>query len=175
MLSILQSRVWFCSQIVQQLCELLQLYLAFEMAWVPKQALLDRLLAEGACINDHFYLVVELFDLQNIWFSTVCEIKTVIFFRVKNTILGLGLEKLIGGLQQLITITKALLKSEFRKDETQREMYLWNITALLMSYCSAKVWRVEMSYQLSANQCDMRAKHAVLYFNSAVSFFCFVF
>lgn len=105
--------------------------------------------AEGRCINDNFYLVVESFDLQNIWFSTVCEIKTVIFFRLKNTIPGLGLEKLLGGLQQLITITKVLLKSEFRKDEAQREMYLWDVAVLLMSYCSAKVWRIEMSYQFT--------------------------
>lgn len=108
--------------------------------------------AEERCINDIFYLVGEFFDLQNIWFSTVCEIKTVIFIRMKNSILGLGLEKLLGGLQQLITVTKVMLKSEFRKDEAQMEMYLWDVTVLLMSYCSAKVWRVEMSYQLSVNQ-----------------------
>lgn len=58
---------------------------------------------------------------------------------MKNSILGLGLEKLLGGLQQLITVTKVMLKSEFRKDEAQMEMYLWDVTVLLMSYCSAKV------------------------------------
>lgn len=60
---------------------------------------------------------------------------------MKNTIPGLGLEKLLEncGLQQLITITKGMLKSEFRKGEAQREMYLWDVAVLSMSYCSAKV------------------------------------
>lgn len=58
---------------------------------------------------------------------------------MKNSILGLGLEKLLDRLQELITITKVLLKTEFRKDEAQREKYLWDVAVLLRGYCSAKV------------------------------------
>lgn len=55
--------------------------------------------AEGKYKKYNFYLVVEFFDLKNVRFSAVCEIQTVIFFRAKNSILGFGLEKLLGSLQ----------------------------------------------------------------------------